>query len=262
MNNFWPVYLFLVGLFIPFSLLTILGIKEVPRPPPRDPFSVKKMLKEFYLDPKVYKDFYWVIITRFLEDMGVYSILPFFQYYYKDVLKSDNAVVLSSLTVAVIVIVSIPSSIIAGKLSDRTGRKVMVYASTAIMAFGCSVLCIICFFPSIPLSLIMAGFVGIGYGSYQAVDWAFALDVLPPGANIAKDMGIWHLAFVLPQVISPVITGALLKGVKTVSIPGAYAAVFGITVFWFATASIFVYPVKNVNHNEKRDKQELMSAEQ
>lgn len=108
------MYIFLVGLFIPFSLLTILGIREIPRPPPREPFSIKKLAKEFYLDPKIYKDFYWVIVTRFLEDMGVYSILPFFQYYYDDVIQSDNAVVLSSITVAVIVVVSIPSSIIAG----------------------------------------------------------------------------------------------------------------------------------------------------
>lgn len=257
-DNFWKVYLYLFALFIPFALLTIFGIKEVPRPPPREKFSLRKLAKEFYLDPKIYKDFYWVIVTRFLEDMGVYSILPFFQYYYQDVIKTDKYVLMSSITVATIVIVSIPATIIAGKVSDRTGRKAMVWVSTAIMALGCAVLCVVCFYPSIYVSLAMAAFIGLGYGAYQAVDWAFALDVLPPGANVAKDMGIWHLAFVLPQVISPVVTGALLNGLKSVSVPIAYAAVFGITVFWFALATIFVYPVTNVKHNEKRDKQELM----
>lgn len=37
---------------------------------------------------------------------------------------------------------------------------------------------------------------GVGYGAYQAVDWALALDVLPKGSNIAKDMGVWHVAMV------------------------------------------------------------------
>jgi hypothetical protein len=59
--------------------LTFFGIKEIPRPPPKEKFSVQKLVRDFYLDPKLYRDFYWVIVTRFFEDMGVYAILPFFQ---------------------------------------------------------------------------------------------------------------------------------------------------------------------------------------
>jgi len=259
-NNYWPVYLFLFALFVAFSLITILNIKEIPRPPPREPFSLRKLVREFYLDPAAYRDFYWVILTRFFEDMGVYSILPFFQYYYKDSLQctDDQASLYSSLTVATIVLTSIPATIITGKLSDKVGRKIMVYFSTGIMAFGCAILCIVAYHPSLVASLVLAGVIGIGYGSYQSVDWALALDVLPPGANIAKDMGIWHLAFVLPQVIAPVITGAILQAVKKSTIPGAYATVFGITGAWFLLATVFVYPVRNIKHATKISPEHLI----
>jgi hypothetical protein len=70
-KNFWPVYIFIIVAFIVLSLPTILFIKEIPRPPPTSKFSVQKLASEFYLDPKEYRDFYWVILTRFFEDMGM-----------------------------------------------------------------------------------------------------------------------------------------------------------------------------------------------
>jgi len=260
-DNFWPVYLYLFALFVPFTLATVLGIKEKPRPPPREPFSLKKLVREFYLDPKEYRDFYWVILTRFFEDMGVYSIVPFFQFYFKDILdkSASEAAFLSSMAVATIVLTSIPATMIAGKLSDKVGRKVMVYSSTLVMAFGCTAFCVVSFFPSLAVSLMMAGVIGIGYGAYQAVDWALALDVLPENANIAKDMGIWHLSFVLPQVIAPVITGALLTALKTRSSHAAsYAVVFGITAAWFFLAAVFVYPIRSVKHTKPVIRKQLI----
>jgi len=184
--------------------------------------------------------------------MGIYSILPFFQYFYEDVVKVSNAVLFSSITIAVIVICSIPATIIAGRLSDSLGRKKLVYASTTLMAAGCSALCAVSYYPSVPVVLVLAGIIGVGYGSYQAVDWALALDVLPPNANVAKDMGIWHLSFVLPQVVAPIITGAILTEIKKTSVQLAYACVFGITATWFILATVFVYPVRSRTNSKSQ----------
>ena len=113
--------------------------------------TVSVFLKSFYLDPKEYRDFYWVLFTRFLEQMGVYPkllsrrlvslwlrgkqppsglrylfllfdhmrycVLPFLQFFMKDIVKSDEPEFYSSIMIAVLVITSIPSSIVAGMLN-------------------------------------------------------------------------------------------------------------------------------------------------
>jgi len=70
------------------------------------------------------------------------------------------------------------------------------------------------------------------------------LDALPEGADVAKDMGIWHIAFVLPQVISPIIAGQLISQLKKNSFQLAYTAVFAVACVWFCLATIFVLPIK------------------
>jgi len=46
---------------------------------------------------------------------------------------------------------------------------------------------------------------GLGYGIYQAVDWALGTDVLPHKDQPAKDLGVWHISWVLPQSLATII---------------------------------------------------------
>jgi hypothetical protein len=110
-HNFYYAYAFAAGVFGFFALFTIFGIREIPQPPPRRSFSFRYLISEFYLDPAMYivgsfwvvhsdteiiisynryKDFYWVILTRFFWDMAVYSIVPFFFLLYKDILHNNQ----------------------------------------------------------------------------------------------------------------------------------------------------------------------------
>jgi len=120
----------------------------------------------------------------------------------------------------------------------------MVYISTSIMGLVVGVFMILAFSPSLVVTLISAAVFGVGYGSYQAVDWALALDVLPPNANIAKDLGIWHITFVLPQVISPLISGLILDAMKPHSLKLGYILVFATAFLYLVGATVFIYPVK------------------
>jgi MFS family permease len=85
---------------------------------------------------------------------------------------------------------------------------------------------------------------GVGYGAFQAVDWALAVDVLPPGENAAKDMGIWHVALVLPQVLAPALSGALLAVLKPLSLLAGYTVVFVVTACWFVLGTVLVSRVR------------------
>eukprot|EP01133_Synstelium_polycarpum_P015237 gene15237-18034_t len=244
--SYMIIYIYLAVLFALFNLPTIFGVKERPLTPSANvKFTLRKFFASFYLPRDKYYNFYWVCITRAFEQLGIYSVLPYFQYYLKDVIRVDEPEFKSSLMLATIIVTSIPSSIISGPLSDRFGRKLLVYICSGLMAICCSGFLILCFRPSFIGVMVTAAFFGIGYGGYLAVDWALALDVLPEKNEIAKDMGIWHQAFVVPQVIAPLISGQIIDAVKrSHNISTAFAIVFSMTITWFIMSSVMIFPIK------------------
>ncbi|EGG21833.1 hypothetical protein DFA_01719 [Cavenderia fasciculata] len=194
--------------------------------------------------------FLLVILVLFtvptIFEMGIYSVLPYFQFYLKDVIGvGEKAPIYTSMLLGVIVITSIPSSIIAGPLSDRYGRKLLVYVSSAIMAVATLMFLILSFKPSLVGVMATAAIFGCGYGAYQAVDYGLALDVLPNQDTVAKDLGVWHQALVVPQVFAPLITGLVLGALKSRGhLLAGYSLVFSITLFWFILATIMIKPIK------------------
>ena len=84
-----------------------------------------------------------------------------------------------------------------------------------------------------------------GWGAYQAVDWALALRVLPKTEAAGKDMGIWHVALVLPQILGPASTGWIISGAKwAVSARFAYTLAFAIAALWFSLSAVLVARVR------------------
>lgn len=112
----------------------------------------------------------------------------------------------------------------------------MALASTLFIAAGV--------WPSPGWIFAVAALFGVGYGAYQAVDWALAIDVLPPGGDAAKDMGLWHVALVLPQVLAPALSGALLGLLKPWSLLGGYAAVFAVSAKWCLLGTVLVSRIR------------------
>ena len=66
------------------------------------------------------------------------------------------------------------------------------------------------------LVVVLGIFFGLGYGACESVDWALASDVLPSMDDYAREMGVWHVAAVLPQVIATPFAGFLLDNFQRV----------------------------------------------
>ncbi len=244
--GFTPIYLLIVVSLIILLLVTLVGVKEKPALGVPEPFQLGPFIRSFYLDPKEYRNFYWVLVTRAMVTMGIYSIFTFFQYFLKDVIGVSDPVQQSSFLIGIITVAGIPTAMIAGPLSDKKGRKPLVYLSGAIMAVASIVYIAVAVNPSLGFTFAVAAVFGIGYGAYQAVDWALAVDVLPGGESAAKDMGIWHVAIVLPQIIAPFVTGLTVGSLKSQSIILGYTVVFIITAIWFILGTVFVRQIKGV----------------
>jgi MFS family permease len=229
-----------------FVSLTVLTVHERPLTE-RRPFRWSILARLYWVNPRRYPDFVWVLFTRLLMMIGIWAIFYFLQYYFDDVLQSSRVLGISgekavgAYFLPVVMVTAVSTTLIAGKFSDRWGRKRLVYLSGAVM----SVVCLLFIFAqSLPGALVAAAFFGLGWGAYTSVDWALATDVLPPTDEYGKDMGIWTAAGILPQVIGIVLGGAILSALQPLPHHQGYSVLFAVVVAFFVLGTVFVYQVK------------------
>ncbi len=239
-----PIYAVIAGTLAVLCAVTIVGVKERPLQERPAPLRARAFAASFLLRGPRYRDFYFVLFTRALVTMGIYSVFTFFQFFLKDVVRSGNPVRDASYLVGIIIAVGIPTSLLAGALSDHFGRKPLVYWSGGLMAAASLLFVWVGSHPSLPAMYWIGALFGVGYGAYQAVDWALAIDVLPQGESAAKDMGIWHVSLVLPQVLAPALTGIVLAALKPHSLLLGYIVVFIMTALWFILGTVFVRQIR------------------
>ena len=234
-----------------FALATLvclwltLSVPEAPSPGAAEPFRLAPFLRSFYIDPKAHRNFYWVLLTRLLSNMGVWSVLTFLLSYLRDVIGVDNPEQVLPALLGVGAVLAIPASLIGIGLAERHGLVEIVKAASWIMAATVVGYVLVVLRPSLvlvaPLVLVYAA----AYGAYQAVDWALALRVLPSRDAAGKDMGVWHISMVLPQIIGPAATGWIISGAKQAVSPSfGYTVAFALGALWFVLAALFVGRVR------------------
>jgi MFS family permease len=180
--------------------ITWFGVKELNlddfQPGAFDIPEFLKGLKEPFAD----SDFTWVFITRLLFMLGSSLINQFIQYYFRDVVKvfsfvgnvvADTPEAATSFFIPATLLGALLTTLFAGKLSDKVGRKKVIYASSFILIGAIAVLV---FQHSFTAAVIVGFMFGSGWGAFIAVDWALVADVLPSQDDYAKDMGVWHVA--------------------------------------------------------------------
>ena len=187
---------------------TFVGLPEIPLTTARPKFSWKQHFASLWIDPKKYPDFAWVWITRALVMLGFYTVQPFVVYYLRDVIKAEDPEKVAQYLFLLILIGATISGLVGGYLSDRVGRKKIVYIANSIMAVM-TVALVFC--NTLPQALAVGVLFGLGYGAYISVDWALGTDVLPNKADAGKDMAVWHISMVLPQSIAAPLAGVFLN---------------------------------------------------
>ena len=243
-NEIVWIFLLIAVVQIIVVAYTVLTVKETPLPPEaRQQFRFGPFLRKFFFKPSQYPDLSWVLLARLLVQMGIWTIFYFLQYYADDVLHVSGEKFIGGQFLPILLIASLPTSLLAGWASDRWGRKGLVYLSGVMMTLVCV---LFIFFQSTSISLIAALFFGIGYGAYSSVDWALVADALPPTDEAGKFLGIWSAMGILPQVVGIAIGGILLQILHTMPNHLGYTTLFAVTVIYFALGTAVIYQVKGV----------------
>ncbi|AWN23720.1 MFS transporter [Deinococcus irradiatisoli] len=192
-----------------------------------------------------HQPFLWVFITRALFALGQYSVQPFLQFYAGDVLHQKNPATATSLLLMAIILASIATTLIGGRVSDRIGRKPVIYLAGTVMAVMAVALL---FAPNFYVALGLALAFGLGFGAFTSVDWALGSDAMPSSSSYARDMGIWHVAFVGPQLVETP-QGALLDWGNAQGGNLGYSLVFGLAAACFILGVLLVRNVPETVHN-------------
>jgi MFS family permease len=225
--------------------LTLTGVREPPAAGAGRPFELGPFLRSFWLSPGMHRNFYWVLVTRLFANLGVWSVLTFLAFYLKDVIGVAEPGEILPLCLGLGALLGIPVSLAAARLAERYGIVAIVRGTGWMMAASALGAVLIAFFPHLALIAPVFLVYFAGWGAYQAVDWALALRVMPQSETTGKDMGIWHVALVLPQILGPVVTGWLITGAKlATSARFAYTLAFAVAALWFVLSATLVARVR------------------
>lgn len=204
-------------------------------------FRLSELKDLFWVDPRKHPDFGWVWITRAFFTTGWWLIQPNLLYFMRDVVRAPDPAAAVALLGGIVLLGAIPTGIAGGVLSDRAGRRPIIFAAAMVMTVTCLLFAAIGLLPvGVRLMAVygVAVLWGLGYGAYLSVDWALGTDVLPSAQHAGKDMGVWHLSMVVPQALAAPAAGLLLQPFYR-GLDRGYE-ITGYTVL-FGTACLFMF---------------------
>lgn len=220
------------------EVATMLGVVlRVPNGPPAKPRNGRSWFniaaETWGTDILRERSYIWLLASRLFILMGGAAVLNFMlSNYLPDAHglteEQTGAAFLPMLGLATLV--SLLSIVPASRLSDRIGRKPVIYACTAIGAAGVGLIAIA---PNLTVATIGAALFGASQGTFLAVDWALMTDIIPK-ASSGRYMGLSNVVTASSTTIAVVIGGLLIDNVDRLAEPGAGARVellFGVAYF-------------------------------
>ncbi|ALG15176.1 MFS transporter [Kibdelosporangium phytohabitans] len=215
----------LLVLIVPFLL------NPLDRPPAAPPAPAPFRLRGN-------SDLGWAFGCRFAIQLANAVGTLYLLYYLRDVVKHPDPPQAVFVLIVLYTAGVLLTSVIAGRWSDRTGRrKVFVVGSSVIVG---AAMVVLGFGQSWPSAMLAAALMGVGYGVYLAVDNALITEVLPSEASRARDLGIVNIANTAPQAVAPAVAGAVITAL------GGYTGLYLLAGVVALIGAALIRPVRAV----------------
>jgi MFS family permease len=254
------------GLLLATMLPTVLLIPDRAQATSEQFTGVRHALTTTFARPLRYPSFMWLMASRLLILMGLVGIQTFVFFYFSDVFFSGDrrATITASFTLQGLVILSaFAVSLPAARASDRFGRRPFILIGGLLGAAGLLML-VFSHYELLPAQLVqplahalkvpelaaqatLVGIlIGVGYGLFFSVDWAFIQDVIPVD-EAGLFMGFSNIATAGSGIIARFVGGFLLdpfnKGPHILGLPGGYPVIFSIFCAWLVIGAFLILKV-------------------
>ncbi|MEZ0112391.1 MFS family permease [Catenulispora sp. EB89] len=197
-------YYLIAGVLVVIALLFVFLTPDKPSTDMVvEPFSLKRFVANFWVDPRRHPDFAYAFVSRFGVVAGYFMVQVYNLYILMEYIKvkPQDAPATMGFLMVVNSVAMVAAALVIGRLVDAFGRmKPFVLGSGVLAALSL-------FIPM--LSATVSGMTvfnvvnGLAFGMYMAVDMALITKVLPRGEDAGKDMGLINIANAAPQVAAP-----------------------------------------------------------
>jgi MFS family permease len=187
-------------------------VLRVPTGPPARPRNGRSWLsiaaETWGTDILRERSYIWLLASRLFVLMGGAATVNFVYLYLSDAHGLGQATSGEAMLqmLATLVVASLLAIVPASRMSDRVGRKPVIYVCTALGALGVG---LIATAPSILVATIGAAFFGASQGTFLAVDWALMTDIIPRAAS-GRYMGLSNVVTQSSTTIAVAIGGPLI----------------------------------------------------
>jgi MFS family permease len=154
----------------------------------------------------VTRNFVELLVSRSLVNVGFYTLLGFLLFFVRDALGAVDVRTSTALLFLTFTIAGVGGATLAARPVDRGDPRIVAGAAIGIIVVALGALASA---TSLPFAFVAAAFAGIAWGAFATADWALACRLLPANA-MAAAMGVWNLATTLPQVVAPLLAGAVV----------------------------------------------------
>ena len=227
-------YLLLAVAVVALALPFVIGTADPPLPhADRARLSWRVVTQCWWPARSWTHDFRWAWLTRFLLVLGNAMAVVYLLYFLRRIgfsalypghTAEQGLVILLSLYAAAVV----GTTVIAGRRSDRTGRRRhSVAIAGGIMAAAAL---LVAAHPGWSALLIAAPVLGVGFGLYLSIDQALVTQVLPSAAERATSLGMISVASSAAQAGAPAIAAPVvtyLGGFSTLYVCVAVVVLLG-----------------------------------
>jgi Na+/melibiose symporter-like transporter len=214
---FWPTIALGVLEAVTMVVL-VLTVDEGRRAPPRAGRSWLRIGRSAWgTDLLRERSYLWLLVSRlcYLTMPGVVTAYAVFVLERSFGLAPVDAGPLLFVTGGLIALSTALAVIPAAWMSDRVGRKPVLYASFAVAAAG---VVLLAGAPAIEVALIALVPIGVSAGAFLAVDWALMTDIIPK-ATAGRYMGISNVATASAGPLGLTVAGIVLALVTAAGLP-------------------------------------------